>query len=363
MRSLSRRVALASVLALLSTLLAAPLAQAADTTYEIQEGQPFPIGAHCDPQTFAHCTLAESMRFFPRTLNVHKGDVLHFTSESFHTATVLPKNINADEWIDANASNPTQPFSLAVADPDEGTTPTQLLFNTAVVFPSSFTCGGPNQSPCDYDGSAPLNSGAPIGQGQSLDFSVTVNANPGDFFYVICLIHHHMRMKVNVVANGSAASTQSDIDAAKSATIANDFDDANALHNKLSAKQTSHSIGGGHEVWDVFNGFDTDALSLYSQYPKKVVIHKGDKVRWHFGQLVSEVHSTVFPAAQADQWANTQIYCDPDRSFTGDGPQHATLAENQDPTQACSGGPAQIELPIPNGDTYGTGNGKVSNAH
>ncbi|MFN2594107.1 MAG: hypothetical protein ABR579_04375 [Actinomycetota bacterium] len=213
MRSLSKRVALVGVLALLSTMLAAPLAHAASTTYEIQEGQQYVVGSHCDPQTFQGCTLADEMKFFPHTLTVHKGDVIHITSDGFHTATFLPANTNASEWIDANASNPTQPFSTIVADPDEGTTPTQLDFNTAVVLPSQFTCGTPDQGPCGYDGSAPLNSGLPLGEGESLDFAVTVNANPGDFFYVICLLHHHMRMKVNVVPGGQAASSQSEITA------------------------------------------------------------------------------------------------------------------------------------------------------
>ncbi|MFN2594106.1 MAG: hypothetical protein ABR579_04370 [Actinomycetota bacterium] len=63
---------------------------------------------------------------------------------------------------------------------------------------------------------------------------------------------------------------------------------------------------------------------------------------------------------RANEWSNTLTYCDPDRSATSDGPQHAVIADNQDPAQACSGGLAQIELQIPNGDAYGSGNGKVS---
>ncbi|MEA2487187.1 MAG: hypothetical protein QOF16_841 [Actinomycetota bacterium] len=361
MRSLSRRVALVGVLALISTMLAAPLAHAASTTYQVQIGQGFGVGPNCDPASGDGCTFAESMRFFPQALTVHKGDVLHFTSDGFHTATALPKNVGADDWIDANATTQTQPFSLFSADPDEPVTPTQLDFNPAVALPSSFTCGTPDTGPCPYDGSAPLNSGVPLGG--SLDFSVTVNANPGDFFYVICLVHHHMRMKVNVVPDSQAGTTQADIDSAKNAQVGQDIDDASALNNKLAAKQSSHSIGGGHKVWDVFNGFDTNGFSLYSQYPSTLKIHKGDKVRWHFGQLVSETHSTVFPLKQANQWANSvgnPVYCDPDRSATSDGPQPGAPGDPNAPPPFCPGGPAQIELPEPNGVAYGTGNGKVT---
>lgn len=361
LRSLSRRVALVGVLALVSTMLAAPLAHAASTTYNISVGSGFwGVGDRCDQQSGKGCTLGESMKFFPRTLTVHKGDVLHFTSEGFHTATLLPKNVGADDWIDNNASQPTQPYSLAVADPDDGTSPVKIDFNTAVFLPSQFTCGGASQGPCTYDGSAPLNSGVPL-QG-NLDFSATVDANPGDFFYVICLVHHHMRMKVNVVPDSQATTTQTDIDSAKSAGISQDMDEAAALANKLNARQSSHSIGGGKKVWDVFNGFDTNDFSLYAQFPSKVTIHKGDKVRWHFAQLVSEVHSTVFPASQADEWANSvgnPPYCDPDKTTSGDGPQPGAPATSTD-FPFCSGGPVQIELPFPDANAYGTGNGKVS---
>jgi plastocyanin len=84
---------------------------------------------------------AESMRFFPGTMDAHQGDTLHFTSQSFHSATFMPAGVDPDQWVADNATAFDDPFAAKVADPDEG--PKAAKFGLGAFLPSDFTCGTP----------------------------------------------------------------------------------------------------------------------------------------------------------------------------------------------------------------------------
>jgi plastocyanin len=200
-----------------------------------------------------------------------------------------------------------------------------------------------------------VNSGAlPFGPGS---FSMKVDADPGDVFWVICLIHTHMRMKVTVVADDAAASSQSSIDSAAAATIAEDSEHAQALDAKLN-KPTSHTSGGS-KVYDAFAGFDTHHVTMYRMYPRKMTVPKNSTVRWHFSELVYEIHSVTFPQAEALQVAQTVgniPSCDPD----GPGGEPNNPPDTEAPP-FCND-PSQLEFLVSAQAAFPRGDGVVKNA-
>jgi plastocyanin len=347
MRRSMNKVALLGALALVAT--AFPMVNAsAQTTYDIEIGEPL------GPEI----RTAESMRFFPSSITVHQGDSLHFTTRRFHTATLLPVGESAQDWIDENAATRDDPWSHFQNDPDDG--PGDLKENVNVFISNRTDCGpgAGGTTPCDFDGTSVLNSGVPFEE--ALDFTAIVDVAPGNSFWVICLIHPHMRMKVTVVDGGTPATTQESIDADKAAKVALDTDWALATDRKYEAKRTKHKTAGGRPVWDVWQGVDSHWVSLAETYPKRVNIRRGQTVRWHFGSLIYETHSATFPLDEGlwfGQIETFNLVCDPD----GDaGPGPDTPADFNDP-QLCPGGISQVEIDFEARSAQGTGNGVVRN--
>jgi plastocyanin len=325
-----------------------PATQAgAQATYEVQIGQ------------FLRSAPAESMRFFPESLTVHPGDVLHFTSEGFHTATLLPAGIGADDFVADYASGLDEPWNFISADPDEPQGNAKA--NNRVLLPSDPSCGAP-EAPCEFDGGGDpvdgvLNSGLPIAG--PLDFSVEVTADPGDSFWVICLVHPKMQMRVKVVAGDEEVSDPGDIAQQTRQQIRQDTEHAAALHSKLSDRQTSHR-SGGHRVWDAWTGFDTKYLALYAFYPQILNVSKGDTVRWHFDALYFEDHTVTGPTSKGRRIASQSFVpgCDPDGD-AGPGPDNPP--DMEDPP-FCND-PSQLEFDIPANFVLPRGNGRVTSRH
>ena len=294
----TRTIVVVGVLALMATLVLPATGAGAATTYDVAVGK------------FLTSAPAESMRFLPGTIDVHKGDTLHFTTESFHTATLLPVGQGVVEWYDANATIGTsQPYALL--QPDTEDTPNTFKFGNLAIFPTSSTCGGSGQPACSYDGATVLNSGVPFDG--PMDWSVSIDAAPGSSFWVVCLVHSaNMRMKVNVVADIAPASDPAALDTANAQVLAQDTASAAALHAKYSAKQTWHAKGA-HRVWDAWAGVDNRHVALYGMYPRALHIAKGDTVQWHFDSLTFEDHTVTFPSDKANKIANfIDPACDPD---------------------------------------------------
>jgi plastocyanin len=288
---------------------------------------------------------------------VEQGQVVTFTSEGFHTATLLPANSDVHAWAQDNVHGVGKPWSLLTSDPDDtdrdpggGPDTPSLKANNAAAFPSSFLCGD-SGNPCSYDGSGVLNSGIP--QQGPLSFSVTVNADVGDTIWVICLIHPHMRLRMKVVDVGEGA-TQAEIDSFADEMAAKDADEAKALHTKLNNRQSKHRAGG-KTVWDAWAGYDTHHLVLYAMYPAKLNVRRGDTVRFHFAQMIFEDHTATFPASKARPVANNSFVpsCDPDGDVIGG--EEDTPPD--DPNFICSGGIDQVELDVQPRFAYEQGNG------
>ena len=346
-----RFVALGAAAVLVALLLPTTTASAqAATNYAVEVGGRVPRG--------------ESMRFFPSSISVHDGDTLTFMG-GFHTATLLPSETptgqpartDVQNWIDENASGIGEPYEFFALDPDDG--PAETKANNAVVFGP--TDCGTAAAPCSFDGSEVVNSGllffsddpsTPAFEG----FTAEVNGDAGDVFWAVCLVHPHMRMKITIVADGAAATTQEAIDSAKATTLAADTDLAQAVHSRLNTRRSKHKLADGTVVWDAWSGYDTHHVSLYGMYPKTLNVRKGDRVRWHFSQLVNEIHTVTFPLAQGLEIANEgfTFWCDPDGD-SGSGPD--TQAAQAPPFCAD---PAELEIDFPGEFSLPSGNGRVT---
>ena len=267
-------------------LLPALSASAQATGYQVQVG------------AFHAKTASESMRFFPSRMTVHQGDTITFGG-GFHTATLLPTGTDAQAWADDNVMADGAELTPFVADPDEGST--ALKFNNRVAFPSDPTCGTAD-APCAYDGSSVVNSGVFVfGPGS---FTTTIDAAPGESFWVVCLIHINMRMRVTVVPDNEPTTTQASIDEGKQQLIARDRDEAAALRSRLATRRSKHTTASGKTVWDSWVGYDQAGLSLFGMFPERLRIAKGDTVRYHFASLEYEIHTATFPRDKALEIAN-----------------------------------------------------------
>ncbi|MGH2693987.1 MAG: hypothetical protein ACRDJJ_04150 [Actinomycetota bacterium] len=354
MRTGIRKVALLGVLALIGGLLFVPSAARAQNVLTVQVAQPFGLGgANCNPATFQGCQrFGEGMRFYTPTLNVHQGDIINFDFKAFHTATLLPANEDVFVWRAANAGGVDKPFSFVSTDPDDsaldgGSNPDRpaLKANNQAAFPTDPTCGSSTGAPCAYDGSAVHNSGIHFGGDPSTPdtFAVEINADVGDRFWVMCLVHTHMFFRVNVVDDATATTTQAAIDGFRDATAASDTEEAVALDARLINRKSKHTTADGRVVWDAYMGFDKHFLSLDAMYPKRLVIRKGQTVRWHSVD-VYEDHTVTLPGGEAFEVLQRTFVpvCDPDGDV-GPGPDNPP--DSQDPP-FCSD-PSQTEIDIP----------------
>jgi plastocyanin len=267
-----------------ATALPASTAQAAGATaYTIQVGGDGAVSG----------VAFEGMRFLaPANFSVHKGDSITFAFAGFHTATLLPDDQqNPDIWRAQHQAGISSDHSLVVPDVDDG--PTQLEFNNADMLPSDPTCGNTATTGCSYDGKTIVNSGA-----FSSAFTVTIDDNPGASIWVLCLIHSDMAMHIQVVPDATATTAQSDVDTYKTTTLADDHESAKALIPRLETP-TKHKTSSGLVVWDAFAGFDQDGYGLDGMFPHALPVKKGQTVRWHFSQLMGNIHTVTFPKSQA----------------------------------------------------------------
>lgn len=298
---------------------------------------------------------AESMRFLgPETITVHQGDKITFDFRGFHTATMLPAGVGADDWLADNASV-TGPYGFASTDPDDGAGEYKDNFG-AVVTPSQQDCGGAGQDACTYRGDDVVNSGAPFELPGT--FTVTVNSEPGTSFWVVCLIHHHMRKRIKVVADPATATPQSAIDNARRDQVARDLDWAEATHEKYSGRRTSHETASGRRVWDAWAGVDSRFVSLFAFYPKRLTVAKGDVVRWRFDSLVHEDHTVSLPEPGVFRIEFDQYMCDPDGD-SGTAPDTQPEFDSQNGTPICPEG-STLETDLSDQFWGGTGNGVLS---
>ena len=335
----SKLAALASAVLVSSLLLpSTPATANHDATLEVTVG------------AFHQRAPAESERFFPEEMTVHRGDTLKFVGE-FHTATFLPASVgdteaDLDAWVADNGGDIGDPHHFIANNPDYSPGPFKINGFTA-----NPDCGMPSD-PCSYNGNATLESGVLFNYTDfstnpptAAGFNVEVDANPGDSFWVFCRVHGAgMQMKVTVVNPNDASTTQQQIDDSTEATLAADEAAAMDLHRDLITRREFTRRPNGTRVWQAWAGFDTEDFSLFAMYPRQLNLKRGDKVRWNFDQLHHETHTVTQPRGRALQVVNNEpIFCDPNGDDTAGGETPATFSQTAGPT--CPAG-TEIEFII-----------------
>jgi plastocyanin len=273
-----RSVALGA--AVLMTAFLIPMGPAqAQTTYVVEFGQDFFETANVP---------GFSTRFYPGSVTLHKGDTIQFTG--FGAPLLFPEGQVPSDELETRAARIGDELFFAAPDPDEG--PDAAKFNPAL--DGEILDCGTVDNPCVWDGSAaeplvPHFTTAP-------PFFVTIDANPGDVIYAAGGFASNFR--IEVVPNGEAADTQADLSTRADALKDKDYNDAVALHNKFSDRQTSHRTANGTLVHDIYGGLDQGPISMLAMYPRKVKVKQGERVQFHFA-LEGEIHNVVMPKGPA----------------------------------------------------------------
>jgi hypothetical protein len=199
----------------------------------------------------------------------------------------------------------TNPFQF---DPDDGAD--ALKFNIEFLFGSGTDCGTID-NPCVWG----PNSEIVLPETETGDVYARVDAPAGATLWAASLPSPdvNVNFKVEVVDAADAASTQEELDARAAALKAKDYEDAHALHSRMSSKRTWHINAAGHKVYDVFVGAAAGPIELFASYPRRTSIRRGQRVQYHFMDQM-EPHTATFGGAKAREVFNNFIVpaCDTD---------------------------------------------------
>ena len=232
----------------------------------------------------------EYQDFFPRTgISVLQGDVIDFkvptgaSTDSLHIVGLLKSGQTVAQAF-ANPAN-----ALVIPDADDGAN-AQPLENLAIFSPSSFTCGTA-ASPCVYDGTAQVSSGA-VSPGS--DFYVKINVASGTAVTAVDFGHPltDPSAAINVVSSG--ASTQAALNSAASTQAASDTSGALAAETAANV-DTVTANANGTKTHHVNVGASTQYVEIMEMLPSKIKVTHGDKVTWNYGGM-SDPHTVQFPA-------------------------------------------------------------------
>jgi plastocyanin len=228
--------------------------------------------------------------YFPRTATIETGGTFQFTTEGFHTATLLPLS-----WSEA-ADNDVN--GIAAADLDDsalnpnGTT--KGLENLSAIFPVPAQGCGTADAPCTFDGTSIVSMGMSLA-GPPAPFVVTVTAPPGTYRFH-CRIHPYQSGTLNVVAKGTpGVTTAASADAAAAAQAADDVA-AGMAAEAAASKASKVKNANGTTTWKLAVGTSDPAgyVAVLDMLPRKITIRKGDTVLWRPLDR-NEPHTVTFP--------------------------------------------------------------------
>ena len=343
-----RKLALLAALCVVMTVVPMVAARAA-TTYTVQMGAGVPHG-------FSVRAFAPLDHGVP-TVSVLTGDIINLKNG----AIVLPEGETPLDWASENTEALDAPFGFIHSDPDPDlqepfVTDAPYKVNLALFTPSDPTCGDTAENPCMFDGTSLLAGGDRFGIPQRA-FYVRIDADAGSTLWAVALnkVNRHSSLKINVVASG--ASSQAAIDAARTGQLEKEREDAAALHENLNTRAKTTKSPSGATIHHAFAGFDTDTFALFDFYPAKLVLDKGDKVRWHFTHVSIELHGLAFPFQKGVQISGEGAVpvCDAD----GDsGSGYDTFDVDFD-TFTCPEASGDLEFDLTRALTVESGDGKV----
>lgn len=232
--------------------------------------------------------------FFPRSsVTVHQGDVVDFhwnrSPDGFHTADLLKSGETPQQHL---AANPT-------ATPDTDDEAGKLQLNPALGAPTfpppgsgAPTACGDATTPCAYDGSQDVNSGAKVTDGLS-SFFVKINVPAGRTLTFLCNIHPGMQGSLRTVASSAAVTTPAQ--AASAATTQANSDTNGALAAETAASNASTTVSAtGKRTIHVVAGTATPYVEVVEFLPKSITIGAGDTVQWAT-KTIKDIHTVTFP--------------------------------------------------------------------
>jgi plastocyanin len=225
--------------------------------------------------------------FFPRTLRVPTGSTVQFAIEGFHTATLLPAGVSAAADEKANG--------LAKIDEDpslnpNGTTHTQL--NIPGISPTNPNCGT-NVTPCAFDGTAVVSSGASFGP-PSGPFVVEITAAPGTYAFH-CRIHPGMSGQITVLPSNANGTTPAQLTKTVDHQVKSDVK-AGFQAEKRAGQASRVKNADGTTTWHMTAGTSSadGHVAVLEFLPLNLDIHPGDSVVWR-SKAVNEPHTVTFP--------------------------------------------------------------------
>lgn len=281
--------------------------------------------------------------FFPRALTVAQGTTIGFAIEGFHTATLLPAGKTAAQ--DYASGGFAAPDADDTTPNPNGTTHSQFAVPNVLPVGAPAGCGT-TTTPCTFDGTSVVSSGAPLSGPPSGPFVVDVTAPAGDYVFH-CRIHPRMTATLHVVAAGSSAvTTPAQLTAAVQAQVATDVANGKTAEAAANAAGVTHNSNGTN-TWHLSAGTSsTDGFTvILEMLPEKVTIRPGDSVTWTPRGL-NEVHTVTFPT---DLHTDQLPLCE---NGTTDTPAIPTVVPPTGPGDfKCTAGQLEIEAGGGNGVT------------
>ena len=289
--------------------------------------------------------------FFPRTISVHQGATIVFDIQGFHTATLVPAG-SRPHTVRASMGLLTPDTDDAAVNPN-GSTHTEI--NLAAVFPIPGGCGSA-ASPCTFDGSNTVSSGAPLA-GPVAPLSVTITAPVGVYRFV-CLIHPKMQGRLAVVPPERHATTAAELSAKVASQVASDT--AAGFSAEAAASEASvHHNADGTRTWTMTAGTGSPDghVTVLEMLPRNLTIRQGDKVTW-VSRAVNEPHTVTFPG---DLFTDMVAMCEVGAT---DVPATPTVIPPTGPQDfTCNGGPPdEVEFAAGNGVSHVTSPTTVSDS-
>lgn len=342
-----KRLGALVALALAASLVVPATAQSQQqgTSYEIAVGQSF---FHLGIKAF-------SARIYPGSIKVHAGDTIRFSE----MIAFLPAGVYPQDYIPENMLNLDGKYSFLQADPDDGANAVKLNLDDP-----SVACGRTQADACQWGQNAePIFPAGPLeGDPEPDSYHVwaTIDATPGTVLWGTSIPGSEVNtnIKVEVVAQNEAASTQEELDQRAAQLIRKDYEDTLALYSKMKAKRTSHINAAGKRVFDVWAGGMSGPIEFFDYFPRRIRVPRGARVMFHF-QDELEPHTTTFGGRRARRIADQNLFlpvCDPDGD-DGAGPDVSPDFSN--PEQPCTP-PGELELDMNSRAIYETGDHRVT---
>ncbi len=264
----------------------------------------------------------EFLDYSPRGgVNIHNGSTIHFklgtAPDAFHTATLGACLDNAGSPVACTSGTSTETaaqiysnFPQVVPDGDPGSTAGdaagQRLFSNKVFFATNPPAGsgapgacGDATTPCPWDGSKELNSGALGGPSPATDYFYKINVgtvtSPITVNY-FCAVHGPtMKGSFTVVPDATTESLQTDLDTAATAQYTPQLAQGTSAESAAStAAITTNSNGTKTYALTAGTESPDGHVQVLEMLPQTVNIQAGDTVRWT-SKTNNDPHTVTFP--------------------------------------------------------------------